>query len=136
MLQPAVTEIIGKTQKKQYDQLDTPKVIGYFEKSTRGVRDMPLLSSIVFESFSMYLLFQLVYVIFLQIFLIIRLFCSGLCNLCIAMITCLLWHISRTIFGLEYDNFVKAAETFQPLITFFATFDKKVRVVLLCRMTS
>ena len=37
MLQPAVTEIIGKTQKKQYDQLDTPKVIGYFEKDSKGV---------------------------------------------------------------------------------------------------
>ena len=38
MLQPAVTEIIGKTQKKQYDQLDTAKVVGYFETSNdKGV---------------------------------------------------------------------------------------------------
>jgi hypothetical protein len=37
MLQPAVTEIIGKTQKKQYDQLDMPKLIGYFEKDSKGM---------------------------------------------------------------------------------------------------
>ncbi|XP_062499328.1 calsequestrin-1-like isoform X2 [Corticium candelabrum] len=62
MLQPAVTEIIGKTQKKQYDQLDTAKVVGYFETSNdKG-----------------------------------------------------------------YSNFAKAAETFQPLIPFFVTFDKKL----------
>jgi hypothetical protein len=61
MLQPAVTEIIGKTQKKQYDQLDMPKLIGYFEKDSK-----------------------------------------------------------------EYENFYKAAGSFQPLIPFFVTFDKKL----------
>ena len=38
MLVSPLTEILGKTQKKNYDDVDQAKVIGYFEKNTKGTQ--------------------------------------------------------------------------------------------------
>ncbi|XP_065844933.1 calsequestrin-1-like [Oscarella lobularis] len=39
MLVSPLTEILGKTQKKNYDDVDQAKVIGYFEKNTKALKD-------------------------------------------------------------------------------------------------